>query len=219
MSEGKPRGGRGIATGQGGFLFGAASVVLVVWATLPQPTRAAAPEAFSSSAATAAPVELPPESSHHGPEPVGVQPSADLVQRNLLLPVHGAAPAALSDNFYDARGGRTHEALDIMAPRGTPVLAVDDGTIAKLFDSEYGGRTIYQFDPTETYTYYYAHLDGYAPALAEGKSVRRGEVLGYVGSTGNAPPNSPHLHFAIFRLGPKKRWWKGTPINPFPLFR
>ena len=220
MSEGKPRSGRGVAAaGLGGFVLGAGSVVLLVWATLPPPTREAAPAPFSSSLATAARAVPPSRSGTHGPEPVGVLPSADLAERNLLMPVQGAAPTALSDNFYDARGGRAHEALDIMAPRGTPVLAVDDGTIAKLFDSEYGGLTIYHFDPTETYTYYYAHLDRYAPGLVEGDSVRRGQVLGYVGTTGNASPDSPHLHFAVFRLGPEKRWWKGTPINPFPLFR
>jgi len=136
-----------------------------------------------------------------------------------LLPVQGAPATALRDDFYDARGDRRHEALDIMAPRGTPVLAVDDGTIAKLFANEYGGLTIYQFDPGATYAYYYAHLDRYAPGLSEGDSLLRGQVLGYVGTTGNAALATPHLHFAIFLLGPEKRWWKGTAINPYPLFR
>ena len=104
-----------------------------------------------------------------------------------------------------------------MAPRGTPVLAVDDGTIRKLFHSRAGGLTVYQFDPGEIYCYYYAHLDRYADGLIERMKVRRGDVIGYVGSTGNASPAAPHLHFAIFLLGPEKRWSEGKAINPYPL--
>lgn len=136
----------------------------------------------------------------------------------LLLPVEGVTPAQLSDTFDDARGTeRMHEALDIMAPRGTPVLAATDGSIEKLFTSDAGGLTIYQFDPRREHAYYYAHLDAYAPGLAEGQAVARGDVIGYVGSTGNASDDAPHLHFAIFELGPEKRWWQGTAINPYPL--
>lgn len=136
----------------------------------------------------------------------------------LLLPVQGVSPTQLSDTFDDARGTeRMHEALDIMAPRGTPVLAAIDGSIEKLFTSDAGGLTIYQFDPRREHAYYYAHLDAYAPGLAEGKAVARGDVIGYVGSTGNASDDAPHLHFAIFELGPEKRWWQGTAINPYPL--
>ena len=135
----------------------------------------------------------------------------------LLLPVQGIAASDLRDTFDDGRDGnqRGHEAIDILAPRGTPVLAVDDGRIVKLFLSQPGGMTIYQFDPTGRLAYYYAHLDRYADGLAEGQTVRRGSVIGYVGSTGNASPDAPHLHFAIFRLGPEKQWWKGEPVNPF----
>jgi peptidoglycan LD-endopeptidase LytH len=135
----------------------------------------------------------------------------------LTIPVSGIRASQLVDNFNERRGGERHEAIDIMAPRGTPVVAVDDGKIAKLFTSKPGGLTIYQFDPGEKLAYYYAHLDGYAPGVAEGRRVARGEVIGYVGSTGNANPAGPHLHFAIFELGPEKRWWQGTPINPYPL--
>ena len=136
----------------------------------------------------------------------------------LLVPVLGLNALQLSDTFNDTRGSlRKHEALDIAAPRGTPVVATDDGRIVKLFKSIPGGLTIYQFDPGERLAYYYAHLDGYAAGLAEGKQVRRGEVIGYVGSTGNANPAAPHLHFAVFELGPEKRWWKGTAINPYPM--
>jgi len=127
---------------------------------------------------------------------------------------------ALQDTFNDARSeGRVHDAIDIMAPRYTPVLAVDAGRIVKLFTSRLGGLTIYQFDPTETYCYYYAHLDHYAPGVQEGMPVARGQVIGYVGFTGNASPEGPHLHFAIFRLNAQKNWWQGEAINPYPILR
>ena len=96
------------------------------------------------------------------------------------------------------------------------MLAVENGKIAKLFTSEAGGLTIYQFDPTQTYAYYYAHLDRYADGIVEGMTVRRGDVIGYVGSTGNADASNPHLHFAIFLLGPEKLWWKGEALDPYP---
>lgn len=147
-----------------------------------------------------------------------VPPPADLRQRDLVLPVQGIRPEQLQNTFDDSRsGGRVHEAIDIMAPRNTPVLAVEEGKIAKLFTSKQGGLTIYQFDPTETYAYYYAHLERYADGLKEGMMLRRGQVVGYVGSSGNANPDGPHLHFAIFRLTPEKRWWEGAPVNPFPV--
>jgi murein DD-endopeptidase MepM/ murein hydrolase activator NlpD len=136
----------------------------------------------------------------------------------LIVPVRGVTVAQLSNTFDDARGpGRVHEALDIMAPRGTPVLAVADGTVEKLFNSDRGGLTVYQFEPSGRYAYYYAHLDRYAEELEEGDTLRQGQVIGYVGSTGNASDDAPHLHFAIFVLGPEKRWWEGTAINPYPV--
>ena len=137
----------------------------------------------------------------------------------LLLPVQGIQPAQLHDTFNEARGGgtRPHEALDIMAARGTPVLAAVDGTVEKLFASVPGGLTIYEFDRDRTHAYYYAHLDRYAEGLVEGQAVRRGDLIGYVGSSGNASEDAPHLHFAIFLLGPEKHWWQGTAIDPYPL--
>jgi murein DD-endopeptidase MepM/ murein hydrolase activator NlpD len=136
----------------------------------------------------------------------------------LLLPVSGVRAGQLVDTYADARSeGRVHDAIDIMAPRGTPVLAASDGSVAKLFASERGGLTIYEFDPTSTWVYYYAHLDRYADGLAEGQSLRRGEVIGTIGSSGNASPDAPHLHFEISRLGPEKHWWQATPVNPYPL--
>jgi murein DD-endopeptidase MepM/ murein hydrolase activator NlpD len=136
------------------------------------------------------------------------------------VPVQGVARQSLQDTFKDSRSqGRVHDAIDILAPRNTPVLAVEAGRIAKLFVSDKGGLTIYQFDPTETYSYYYAHLEHYAPGLVEGNHVTRGQVLGYVGTSGNAPPDTPHLHFAITLLPPQKNWWQGQPINPYPVLR
>lgn len=132
------------------------------------------------------------------------------------LPVQGITSRDLRDSFDEGREGHKHEAIDIMQPRGTPVHAVADGTIAKLFLSKAGGITIYQFDDAREYCYYYAHLDRYAAGMAEGKRVKRGEVIAYVGSTGDAIASAPHLHFTIFQLGPEKQWWKGTAINPYP---
>jgi peptidoglycan LD-endopeptidase LytH len=140
-----------------------------------------------------------------------------LAARRLLMPVKGYNTTLLHDTFDDARGGkRRHEALDIMAARGTPVVAVDDGRVVKLFNSAAGGITVYQFDPDERFAYYYAHLDRYAEGLREGAVLKRGDPIGYVGSTGNAPAHAPHLHFSIFQLGPEKQWWKGTAVNPYP---
>jgi murein DD-endopeptidase MepM/ murein hydrolase activator NlpD len=136
----------------------------------------------------------------------------------LLVPVQGMKSAQLTDTFYQPRGEqRQHEALDIMAPTGTPVVAVADGKVAKLFHSKPGGLTVYQFDPTGQFAYYYAHLDRYADGIAEGMEVKRGTLIGYVGVTGNSDPSAPHLHFAVVALTPEKQWWKGTPLNPFPL--
>jgi peptidoglycan LD-endopeptidase LytH len=141
-----------------------------------------------------------------------------LATRRLAFPVPGLDVSRLRDDFADRRGDRVHEAIDIPAPRGTPVVAVDDGTLQKLFVSRAGGNTVYQLDPTATYCYYYAHLDAYEPGLREGQRVRKGDRLGTVGTSGNSPPGVPHLHFTIFKLGPDKRWWEGTPVNPFPLW-
>lgn len=143
---------------------------------------------------------------------------AELQRRDLQLPVQGVRASDLVPTFHQARGAHQHEALDILAPRGTPVIAVDEGSIAKLFFSKAGGLTIYQFDPSKRYAYYYAHLDRYADGLKQGTAVSRGQILGYVGSTGNADRAQPHLHFTIFKLGPEQHWWQGTAIDPYPLF-
>ena len=151
---------------------------------------------------------------------MGADAIEDLRQRTLLMPVLGIKKENLRSNFDELRGGsRRHEAIDILAPRNTPVFAVEDGKIARLFQSAAGGITIYQYDPSEKYVYYYAHLEKYAPGLDEGDKVQRGDVIGYVGTTGNAPRNTPHLHFAIFKMTDDKRWWQGTPIDPYSVLR
>ncbi len=143
----------------------------------------------------------------------------DLRARSLLIPVRDLEADDLVSSFHDARGSRAHEAIDILAPRGTDVLAVEDGKVAKLFTSAAGGLTAYQFDPSERFVYYYAHLDSYAPGLKEGVVLRKGDVIGRVGTTGNAPKDTPHLHFAISKLDPDRRWWGGTALDPFLVWR
>lgn len=141
----------------------------------------------------------------------GMKPAA--TGASLMMPVVGVEPSKLRDTFNEGRVGHVHEALDIMASRGTPVVAAVDGTIRKMYTSAQGGLTVYEFDETSTRTYYYAHLDRYA-AISEGQHVKQGDLLGYVGSTGNA--TTPHLHFGIAVLPPGKEWWKGVPVNPYP---
>jgi murein DD-endopeptidase MepM/ murein hydrolase activator NlpD len=176
-----------------------AAALLVLDAPMPRREAAPAPAQAPASAAVA-----------RGAPSDGLPP--------LLIPVEGVGRRQLRDMFDEGRPGHRHEAIDIAAPRGTPVFAVDDGTVAKLFTSVPGGLTIYHFDPSGGFSYYYAHLDRYADGLREGMTLRRGNLIGYVGSTGNAAPDAPHLHFAVFRLGPGRQWWKGEPLNPFPAF-
>lgn len=155
--------------------------------------------------------------SSGGEAPAPVQVVRQVVRHPIIIPVAGVTASSLRDTFEQARsGGRPHHALDILAPRGTPVVAAVDGTIRKLFTSGAGGLTIYEFDNREERVYYYAHLDAYAN-VREGMRVRQGDVIGYVGTTGNAPANTPHLHFAIEILPPTKDWWRGTPIDPYPI--
>ena len=170
----------------------------------------------------------PPVAKQDGPAPSPAEVQAALhpappqpvvMPSGLAIPVPGVRPEQLSDTFTQARAhGRPHDAIDIMAPRGTPVIAAAEGTVEKLFFSHGGGGiTVYVRSPDRGWMYYYAHLDHYRPGLAEGQQVRRGDLLAFVGSTGDASPNAPHLHFAINRMAPEERWWQGTPINPYPL--
>jgi murein DD-endopeptidase MepM/ murein hydrolase activator NlpD len=153
------------------------------------------------------------------PQPVRPQRPASAGTGKLLIPVEGVPPTALSDTFTQARarGARAHDAIDIMAARGRAVLAAADGRIEKLFWSEEGGRTVYERSADGRRIYYYAHLDGYAAGLGEGQSVRRGQRIASVGSTGNADPAAPHLHFAVHEMGAGEPWYGGRAVNPYPL--
>ena len=136
----------------------------------------------------------------------------------MIVPVQGVEPAQLRDTYTEPRSGHTHEALDIPAPRGTPVLAAVDGKLTKLHNSVAGGLMVYAGDGGDRFVFMYGHLDRYADGLQEGAALRRGQVIGYVGTTGNAPAGTPHLHFAVARGKPSVAWWKGTPVNPYTLF-
>lgn len=190
--------------------------------TRDQPTMTAAPSVPAIDAVTAenrSPVmkAAPPVAA--GPRPNLEDAIEELRDRELKVPVDGVSRKLLRDSFDEARDKiREHEAIDILAPRGTPVVAVEDGTIVKFFTSVRGGLTIYQFDESQTFCYYYAHLEGYAAGLSEGARVKEGQTIGYVGTSGNAPDNTPHLHFAIFLLTDKKQWWQGTAINPYEVW-
>ena len=212
-----------------GFLIGAFVAALVAWqygsvirsrvSQLPAKLPSAEEpgnEAPSSTRGSSRPAPAPAGSPDASAETFAAGP---LAERDLLIPVEGVSREELVRTFGHTRGEQQHEALDIPAPRNTPVRAVESGRIARLFYSEAGGITIYQFDPTEEYCYYYAHLERYANGLAEGQTVHKGQVIGYVGVSGNAPKDTPHLHFAIFRLTDAKRWWEGTPIDPFDVLR
>jgi murein DD-endopeptidase MepM/ murein hydrolase activator NlpD len=150
--------------------------------------------------------------------PVEVAQQVVVGPAGLALPVLGIRAEQLVDTYDSARGaGRSHDAIDIMAAEGTPVIAAADGSIEKLFNSVRGGKTIYERSADGKWVYYYAHLAAYAPGLGEGQQVKRGQVIARVGHTGDASAAGPHLHFAINRMAPGERWWHGTPINPYPL--
>ena len=201
-----------------GFSSGALCLCVVLWSTgaLREASRthvpAAQPEASNSP--TPAPPNSPARRSPAEGQPFG---EAAATPPPMMVPVQGVAPGELADTFSEIRDSRKHEALDIPAARGTPVVAAVEGNVVKLFHSQQGGLTVYQFDNFRNYCYYYAHLDHYAEDLKEGQIVHRNDRIGYVGSTGDASAEAPHLHFSILQLGPEKRWWAGTPINPYPL--
>ncbi|HEY4071451.1 MAG TPA: M23 family metallopeptidase [Sphingomicrobium sp.] len=151
--------------------------------------------------------------------PVEVAQQVVVGPAGLAIPVVGVKSTDLVDTFTAARaGGRRHDAIDIMAAEGTPVIAAADGTIEKLFFSKGGGGiTIYERSTDPKWMYYYAHLSAYAPGLAEGQQVKRGQVIARVGHTGDASASGPHLHFAINSMGRGERWWQGNPVNPYPV--
>ncbi len=168
------------------------------------------------SSLSASPAPSAPSSS---PAPSVLPESSGGASSVLLVPVAGVRREDLRDTFTESRsGGRVHDAIDIIAPRGTPVLAVADGRVVKLFQSVPGGITIYQLATDNRTIYYYAHLDRYADNLAEGQTLRRGDTIAYVGDTGNSGAGNYHLHFSVSLVNDPRRWWDGTNINPYPLF-
>jgi murein DD-endopeptidase MepM/ murein hydrolase activator NlpD len=185
----------------------------------PAPSSTATQNPFANQSPSNQPTETPP--------PENSEPAADTTlagsyvgRLKLIIPVQGVRADQLHDTFMDARTeGRVHDAIDIPAPAGTPVLAAADGEIAKLFQSERGGTTIYQYSADKKLVYYYAHLQRYADGLMPGKSVRQGQVIAYVGDTGNAGAGNYHLHFSISVIPNPTRYWEGTNINPYPLLR
>ena len=166
---------------------------------------------------TAAPTRSPAGSAAVAPTPDELSALA----ASLVVPVAGVTAAELQGSFHAPRGGgtRQHNALDIPAPRGTPVISATPGRVLRLFNSKAGGIMVYAADATDRFILMYAHLDRYADGLKDGMPLERGQTIGYVGTTGNAPPNVPHLHFAIARTNDVSRWWNGTPIDPAPLFK
>ena len=182
-----------------GMLMGAILFVAAVVVQLLLRDRAGRPAGLESATAT-------------------IPPPAELLARDLAFPVRGIEPASIADSFTDARGVRVHNAMDIMAARGTAVVAVDSGTVSRLGNGGAGGITVFQLDEDGRYGFYYAHLDRLAAGIKEGQAVRRGDVLGYVGTTGNAPASAPHLHFAIYEVAGGQARWGGRPINPYAIW-
>jgi murein DD-endopeptidase MepM/ murein hydrolase activator NlpD len=202
-----------------------------VWQTIfPSGTSffGAKPESIADpapSVSISTPLPVPSELSNPAQTPSGSDPNLNAPTpsqqgEGLLIPVQGVRPEQLVDTFSTARSeGRTHDAIDIMAPAGTPVLAAANGTIAKFFDSKLGGITIYQLTRDGKYYLYYAHLQSRSSTLKEGDTVTKGTTIGFVGDTGNAGPGNYHLHFAITIAADPKRFWEGTPIDPFPILK
>jgi len=190
---------------------------------------AASPAASANSSATSSVVPTPSPADMKVDPGVNENPqqSPDATLGNnfvgtlkLVIPVAGVKPDQLLDTFTDARSeGRSHDAIDIPAPAGTPVFAATDGEVVRLFQSERGGTTIYQISPDKKLLFYYAHLQRYVDGLEAGRFMRQGEVIGFVGDTGNAGTGNYHLHFSISVVADPKRYWEGTNINPFPLLR
>lgn len=188
----------------------------------PEPGATLLPSPVVSPAATITPMPSPSPSPSLVPTITPIPPldSAITLPYRLIIPVAGIRPDQLLDTFTDARSeGRSHDAIDIIAPRGAAVMAAADGTIARLFTSDKGGITLYQFSPDQKFIFYYAHLERYADGIKDGKQLKQGEVIAYVGDTGNAVPGNYHLHFAIWRVPDPKKYWDGENLNPFPLLR
>ncbi|HET7632340.1 MAG TPA: M23 family metallopeptidase [Gemmatimonadaceae bacterium] len=196
-----------------------------VWNGRPEPLPVGGATAESTVASTAAdPADAEAVPAVADPRAAGrelslsTSGSATLAAHHLLIPVAGVGADQLTDSFDGGRsGGREHHAIDIPAPRGTPVLAADDGKVLRVSSNTLGGLTVYTIDRSGQFVYYYAHLEGYARGLKAGRYVLKGDTLGFVGTTGDAPENLPHLHFQILRMPPNGHYWDGEPIDPFPL--
>ena len=175
--------------------------------------RPASPAPAASPSDATAPI-VPP------PTPGSVSADVEYLRdRHLLVPVAGADMSKVEDTFYEDRDGgeRTHHALDILAPRGTPILSADDGRILRMSNSTLGGICMYAVDTNGRIVYYYAHMDHYNDAMSPGRTIVKGDTLGYVGTTGNAPKDTPHLHFQVMRWPADGKYWNGEPIDPFTL--
>lgn len=193
---------------------GAGDVEIPKAATAPAPATAPpTPAELASDTLVGAPA--PNDSNAVRPTP------AELAQlaTEMTIPVVGVPPKDLLDTFDEPRGSRRHNALDIPAPRGTPVISATAGRVLRLFTSQDGGLMVYASDPTDRFVLMYGHLDHYVNGIADGMPLQRGDTIGFVGTTGNAPPTVPHLHFAIARTSNVARWWTGMPVDPRPLLR
>jgi murein DD-endopeptidase MepM/ murein hydrolase activator NlpD len=183
------------------------------------------PAPSSNPAASSRPARTPSPSPSEFPDATvavvggggsSASDAAYLMSRKLMVPVAGADMSKVEDSFYESRdGGRTHRAIDILAPRGTPILAADDGKILRMTTSELGGISMYTVDPDARLVYYYAHMERYNDAMSPGREIVRGDTLGYVGTTGNAPKDTPHLHFQVMRWPADNKYWDGDAIDPY----
>jgi murein DD-endopeptidase MepM/ murein hydrolase activator NlpD len=184
----------------------------------PKPAQTETPSDTFIAAPSPSP-SMVKEAPQSASAPAPVATIGDVSHGRIRMPIDGEDIESFKGGFAERRSDRPHEAIDMLAPRNTPVHAVENGTIAKLFTSKAGGLTVYQFDPSARLCYYYAHLDRYADGLQDGQAVSQGDVIGYVGTTGNAPPNTPHLHFAVFEMNADKHWWQGRPVDPYLVFK
>jgi murein DD-endopeptidase MepM/ murein hydrolase activator NlpD len=181
------------------------------------PTDGVAPKPAPASKPVSVPAaNTPPTPADVDPNAAALSDTEYLRSRHLVVPVAGANMAKVEDSYFEPRDGdRTHRALDILAPRGTPILSADDGKILRMSNSSLGGITMYTVDPSNRIVYYYAHMDHYNDAMSPGRAITRGDTLGFVGTTGNAPKDTPHLHFQIMRWPSDGKYWNGDPIDPF----
>ena len=174
----------------------------VLYYPVPEGESAAAPAGTSSATEVHAPVASASDEF--------------LLTRHIVLPVAGADMSKVEDSYSEPRdGGRVHRAIDILAPRGTPILSADDGKILRMTTNTLGGISMYTVDTENRLVYYYAHMDHYNDAMSPGRTIVKGDTLGYVGTTGNAPKDTPHLHFQVMRWPADGKYWNGDPIDPY----